>query len=56
MPNIKSAEKRVKVSATKKLQNQIVRSRMHTALKKFHRRRQYGACDSASSRNLCHGR
>lgn len=35
MPNIKSAEKRVKVSETKKLQNQIVRSRMHTALKKF---------------------
>ena len=35
MPNIKSAEKRVSVSATKKLQNQMVRSQMHTALKKF---------------------
>lgn len=35
MPNIKSAEKRVRVTATKKLQNQIVRSRMNTALKKF---------------------
>ena len=35
MPNIKSAEKRVSVSATKKLQNQMVRSQMQTALKKF---------------------
>ena len=35
MPNIKSAEKRVSVTATKKLQNQMVRSQMHTALKKF---------------------
>ena len=35
MANIKSAEKRVSVSATKKLQNQLVRSQMHTAVKKF---------------------
>ena len=35
MPNIKSAEKRVSVTATKKLQNQMVRSRMNTAVKKF---------------------
>ncbi len=35
MPNIKSAEKRVSVSATKKLQNQMVRSQMQTAIKKF---------------------
>ncbi len=35
MPNIKSAEKRVSVSATKKLQNQKVRSQMATAIKKF---------------------
>ena len=35
MPNIKSAGKRVTVSATKKLQNQMVRSQMQTALKKF---------------------
>lgn len=35
MPNIKSAEKRVSVTATKKLQNQMVRSRMQTAIKKF---------------------
>ena len=35
MPNIKSAEKRVKVTAVKKLNNQIVRSRMNTAVKKF---------------------
>lgn len=35
MPNIKSAEKRVSVSATKKLQNQKIRSQMMTAIKKF---------------------
>ena len=35
MPNIKSAEKRVSVSAHKKLQNQMIRSQMQTALKKF---------------------
>ena len=35
MPNIKSAEKRVSVSATKKLQNQKIRSQMMTAVKKF---------------------
>ena len=35
MPNIKSAEKRVSVSATKKLQNQMIRSQMQTAVKKF---------------------
>ena len=35
MPNIKSAEKRVSVSATKKLQNQMTRSQMQTAVKKF---------------------
>lgn len=35
MPNIKSAEKRVAVTATKKLQNQMIRSQMQTAIKKF---------------------
>ncbi len=35
MANIKSAEKRVSVSATKRLQNQMIRSQMHTAVKKF---------------------
>jgi len=35
MPNIKSAEKRVSVTAAKKLQNQMVRSQMQTAVKKF---------------------
>ncbi|MDE7454294.1 MAG: 30S ribosomal protein S20, partial [Clostridia bacterium] len=35
MPNIKSAEKRVSVTATKKLQNQMIRSQMQTAIKKF---------------------
>ena len=35
MPNIKSAEKRVSVSSAKKLQNKMVASQMHTAIKKF---------------------
>ena len=35
MPNIKFAEKRVSVTAHKKLQNQMVRSQMLTAIKKF---------------------
>ena len=35
MPNIKSAEKRVSVSSAKKLQNQMVKSQMNTAIKKF---------------------
>ena len=35
MPNIKSAKKRVAVTETKKLQNQMVRSQMNTAIKKF---------------------
>ncbi|MCM1043712.1 MAG: 30S ribosomal protein S20, partial [Corallococcus sp.] len=35
MPNIKSAKKRVAVTAAKKLQNQMVRSQMQTAVKKF---------------------
>ena len=35
MANIKSAEKRISVTAHKKLQNQMVRSQMQTAIKKF---------------------
>lgn len=35
MANIKSAEKRISVIRKKKLQNQMVRSRMNTAVKKF---------------------
>ncbi len=35
MPQIKSAEKRVSVSNKKKLQNQMIRSQMNTAIKKF---------------------
>ena len=35
MPNIKSAEKRDSVYATKKLQNKKIRSQMQTAIKKF---------------------
>lgn len=35
MPNIKSAKKRVKVIATKTLRNQILKSQLKTAVKKF---------------------
>ncbi len=35
MPNIKSAKKRVKVIAKKTLQNQMIKSRLKTAVKKF---------------------
>lgn len=35
MANIKSAKKRITVSNTKKLQNQMVRSQMKTAIKKL---------------------
>ena len=35
MPNIKSAKKRVKVIATKTLQNKIFKSQLKTTVKKF---------------------
>ena len=35
MPNIKSAMKRVKVSAKKNLRNRIVKSKVKTAIRKF---------------------
>ena len=35
MPNIQSAKKRVKVSAKKNLRNRMIKSGVHTALKKF---------------------
>ena len=35
MPNIKSAKKRVKVSATKTMQNQMFKTNLKTTLKKF---------------------
>lgn len=35
LPNIKSAKKRVKVIATKTLQNQMFKSQLRTAIKKF---------------------
>lgn len=35
MPNIKSAKKRVKVIKKKTLQNQMIKSRLKTAIKKF---------------------
>ncbi len=47
MPNIKSAEKRVSVSATKKLQNQMIRSQMQTAVRKFNAAIAEGDVESA---------
>ena len=35
MPNIKSAKKRVKVTAKKNLRNRTIKSAMHTSVKKF---------------------
>ncbi|MBQ2729631.1 MAG: 30S ribosomal protein S20, partial [Clostridia bacterium] len=35
MPNIKSAKKRVKVTATKTLRNKMFKSQMKTIIKKF---------------------
>ena len=35
MPNIKSAKKRVKVTKVKTLRNQILKSQLKTAIKKF---------------------
>ena len=35
MPNIKSAKKRVKVIKKKTLQNQMIKSQLKTAIKKF---------------------
>ena len=35
MANIKSAKKRIKVIQTKTLQNQMVKSQLHTIVKKF---------------------
>ncbi len=36
MPNIKSAKKRVKVTATKTLKNKIFKSQLRTIVKKFY--------------------
>ena len=36
MPNIKSAKKRVKVTAVKTLRNKMFKSQMKTAIKKFY--------------------
>lgn len=35
MPNIKSAKKRVKVTATKTLRNKMIKSQLKTAIRKF---------------------
>ena len=68
MPNIKSAKKRVKVIATKTLQNQIVKSGLKTCIKNFDKAVESGdkaaaetafryavkKLDQAAAKNLCH--
>lgn len=49
MPNIKSAEKRVKIAATKRARNMSQRSTLRTALKKFD---QTLATDATAAANL----
>lgn len=49
MPNIKSAKKRVKVIQTKTLQNQIVKTQLHTVLKKFNAAVESGDKEAATA-------
>ena len=68
MPNIKSAEKRVRVAETKAMQNKVVKSALKTSIKKFETTVATGdsaaasaaytnaikKVDSASSRGILH--
>ena len=68
MPNIKSAKKRVKVTATKTLRNKMFRSQMKTTVKKFNAAVESGdksaaaeaykaaviVVDKAAKRNIIH--
>lgn len=36
MPNTRSAEKRMRVTATRTLRNRMIRSRMKTAIRRYH--------------------
>ena len=47
MPNIKSAKKRVKVIATKTLQNKIFKTQLRTIVKKFNAAVEAGNKDEA---------
>ena len=49
MPNIKSAKKRVKVIATKTMQNKIVKSNLKTAVKKANAAVESNASDKAEA-------
>ena len=49
MPNIKSAKKRVKVIATKTMQNKIVKSNLKTAVKKANAAVESNASDKAAA-------
>jgi small subunit ribosomal protein S20 len=48
MANIKSAQKRIKVTETKTLRNKIVKSALKTAIKKFEAAVTSGNADSAN--------
>ena len=67
MPNIKSAEKRVKTTEKKNLRNRMVKSKMKTAIKKFEAavdagsedaealmRQASGEVDKAASKGVIH--
>ena len=68
MPNIKSAKKRVKVTATKTLRNKMFKSQMNTTVKKFNAAVESGdkaaaaeaykaaviVVDKAAKRNIIH--
>ena len=52
MPNIKSAKKRVKVSEKKNLRNRMVKSAVHTSLKKFDAAVKADATTAAAQLNI----
>ena len=49
VPNIKSAKKRVKVTAAKTLQNKMINSQLKTELKKAHAAIESNAADKAEA-------
>ena len=49
MPNIKSAKKRVRVTATKTLQNKIVKTQLKTEIKKYNAALEAGDMEAAQA-------
>ena len=49
MPNIKSAKKRVKVTAAKTLRNKMNKSQLKTAIKKFEQSLKQGKADASDA-------